>query len=453
MRGAGVASARVVWAGSEPAPGEARPPSTVLALGDPERPAAHVHLWRPDGEDRPVSASAATLAAWDALASGVADRDGARRLLDEVVSAHRGRVAREDRSRRKAMLEALAEFAAGAGHELNNPLAVIVGRGQLLLARTTDPETVRSLRAIITQAQRAHRILRDLMYVARPPEPRPRPCQPERDRPGLGPRHPGRGRGPGCPRPEFEAREARPSESGPTPTRSARWPTSWSATPSKRHPSGGLTVRLVSAGDARKLRWTIHDTGRGIGANEGAHLFDPFYCGRQAGRGSASASPGSRGSRRRRAASSSGSRSQARGRRSSSSDPGRGNSLPVTAEDKPGPTRVADRTPAESLGSRCLRIHRVGDLVAVAAEEGDVQGFVIIPVVPLQPTPTAAPGAAVGAFDHPELLAQGRRIAGRASPDPAGAEEIGADLQMTAKAGEIGVLTVPLNLFHDTLPV
>ena len=46
---------------------------------------------------------------------------------------------------RKRKLEALGEFAGGAGHELNNPLAVIVGRAQLLLARTDDPETARSL--------------------------------------------------------------------------------------------------------------------------------------------------------------------------------------------------------------------------------------------------------------------------------------------------------------------
>ena len=33
------------------------------------------------------------------------------------------------------------------------------------------------------------------------------------------------------------------------------------------------------------LRWWICDGGKGIGPAEGAHLFDPFYCGRQAGRG------------------------------------------------------------------------------------------------------------------------------------------------------------------------
>ena len=69
----------------------------------------------------------------------------------------------------RGKLDALGEFAAGAGHELNNPLAVIVGRAQLLLSRTDDPESARSLRIMLNQAGRAHRILRDLMFVGRPP--------------------------------------------------------------------------------------------------------------------------------------------------------------------------------------------------------------------------------------------------------------------------------------------
>ncbi len=36
-------------------------------------------------------------------------------------------------------LEAMAEFAAGAGHEINNPLAVISGRAQLFCARKRTP--------------------------------------------------------------------------------------------------------------------------------------------------------------------------------------------------------------------------------------------------------------------------------------------------------------------------
>jgi signal transduction histidine kinase len=49
-------------------------------------------------------------------------------------------------------------------------------------------------------------------------------------------------------------------------------------------PAGG-TVRGISRGDAKRIDWTVHDAGRGIAAEEGRRLFDPFYCGRQAGRG------------------------------------------------------------------------------------------------------------------------------------------------------------------------
>src|SRR5262249_4748893 len=115
--------------------------------------------------------------AWQAWARYVAEHARLADRLETIVRLHRERVATEEPRLRQAKLEALAEFAAGAGHELNNPLAVIVGRAQLVLVRETDPGAIRSLRTIWTQAQRAHRILRDLMYVARPPELRPRFCQ------------------------------------------------------------------------------------------------------------------------------------------------------------------------------------------------------------------------------------------------------------------------------------
>ena len=335
----GIAAARVVWAGSakvEDTPPDPRPASIVLPLGEPARPYAFVHLWRVD--DRIVQKSSlgptpphpnpppqggrepklsppplwgrvgwgvaspnrepwndpgtsddptsfprpAILTLWDRWAREVAERARLGRRLDDVVSAHRGRVDREAPTRHRMMLDALAEFAAGAGHELNNPLAVIVGRAQLLMARDNDPEATRSLRAIIAQAQRAARILRDLMYVARPGEPRPRPCQPEeivraclRDLQGeaevRGVRIVAEAREPGLrvwadPEPLRQLADIL--------TRNAMEAT----------PVGGL-VQFTAGGDVRNLRWTVHDNGRGIGAAEGSHLFDPFYCGRQAGRG------------------------------------------------------------------------------------------------------------------------------------------------------------------------
>jgi signal transduction histidine kinase len=279
----GIGAVRVEWLG-----GKARDSTTAgasrsaaLRLGDPSRPCATVHLRHL--ADAPVDPQPpTTLDAWDAWARAVQERSRLGKLLDEAVSAHRGRVDREESTRRRAMLEALAEFAAGAGHELNNPLAVILGRAQLLLARQDDPEAVRSLRAIIAQAQRAHRILRDLMYVARPPEPRPRPCQPEeivraclRD---LQDEADARGI-----RIVSEAREPGPKVwVDPDPLRQLADILGRNAL--EATPSGG-SIQFTTGGDDRSLRWAVHDSGRGIGASEGQHLFDPFFCGRQAGRG------------------------------------------------------------------------------------------------------------------------------------------------------------------------
>lgn len=68
-------------------------------------------------------------------------------------------------------LEAMAEFAAGAGHEINNPLAVISGRAQLLLRDETDPERRRALALISAQAMRVYEMIADMMLFARPPQP------------------------------------------------------------------------------------------------------------------------------------------------------------------------------------------------------------------------------------------------------------------------------------------
>ncbi len=205
-----------------------------------------------------------------------------RRRLDAAVEALGDRDDRDDRDADLVKLDALAEFAAGAGHELNNPLAVVLGRAQLLLAKRPDAETTRSLRAIAAAAQRAHRILRDLMAVARPPTPRPRPCLVDevvrnclRDL-----------------RDEAEARGVRLVAETRDPG-----PRAWVDPDPLRHladvlvrnaieatPPGG-TVRFQVGGDSQTLIWSVRDEGPGLDPAAAAHLFDPFYCGRQAGRG------------------------------------------------------------------------------------------------------------------------------------------------------------------------
>jgi signal transduction histidine kinase len=69
----------------------------------------------------------------------------------------------------RAKLDALKELAYGASHEINNPLANISVRAQTLLRDERDPERRRALEAIHHQALRAHEMISDLMLFARPP--------------------------------------------------------------------------------------------------------------------------------------------------------------------------------------------------------------------------------------------------------------------------------------------
>ncbi len=71
------------------------------------------------------------------------------------------------------LFDACAETAAGIGHELNNPLAIIAGHAQSLLKNETSEEKRRRLAAILEQTTRAYEMIVDLRTFARPPRPKP----------------------------------------------------------------------------------------------------------------------------------------------------------------------------------------------------------------------------------------------------------------------------------------
>ena len=64
-----------------------------------------------------------------------------RRTLDDLRAAQETLV-------RGATLRAVGELAAGAAHHLNNLMAVVLGRTQLLLMKNPDAPTATSLRSI-----------------------------------------------------------------------------------------------------------------------------------------------------------------------------------------------------------------------------------------------------------------------------------------------------------------
>ena len=179
-------------------------------------------------------------------------------------------------------LAALAEFAAGAGHEINNPLAVISGRAQLMMQSEISPERRRDAALIHAQAQRVHEMMADLMFFARPPQPQPEVFD-------LGPAleqllveltaHPGaegvalRAEGPA------QAVQVRADRSQLLAAVRAMCLNSLFAL------SGRGEVRLSWSQRGSEVWLAVADTGPGISPEVRRHLFDPYFSGRESGRG------------------------------------------------------------------------------------------------------------------------------------------------------------------------
>ena len=68
-------------------------------------------------------------------------------------------------------MTSVGEMAGGAAHEMNNPLAVISGRSQMLAAQLTDPKQKAMAHLIYDQSHRISEIISELMDFAKPVPP------------------------------------------------------------------------------------------------------------------------------------------------------------------------------------------------------------------------------------------------------------------------------------------
>ncbi len=88
-----------------------------------------------------------------------------------IAARQQMEASRFDEAVAKARLESMRELAYGAGHEINNPLANIATRAQSLLLEEKDPERRKRLATIVDQSFRARDMIGGLMLFARPPRP------------------------------------------------------------------------------------------------------------------------------------------------------------------------------------------------------------------------------------------------------------------------------------------
>lgn len=97
----------------------------------------------------------------------------ADRTSEELMEVNRRLHRLQEERLRVRSLGMIAEMAAGAAHELNNPLAIISGRAQILLAGAQDEGVRRSLELMTQQVQRATSIVSELHSFAVPRQPEP----------------------------------------------------------------------------------------------------------------------------------------------------------------------------------------------------------------------------------------------------------------------------------------
>lgn len=93
------------------------------------------------------------------------------RRIDEAETAVRTVADRTEKAKR----ELAHRLAYGLSHEINNPLANISLRAQSLVELVDPPAAKRSLEKIVDQSARAHAMIADLMFYAKPPDPRAEP--------------------------------------------------------------------------------------------------------------------------------------------------------------------------------------------------------------------------------------------------------------------------------------
>lgn len=123
----------------------------------------------PAKNEMPLSCKVAASAIAMAQASGKHERLAERFV--QVMSTLRQ--TRAELARQQT-LAGLAEMAAGAAHELNNPLAVISGRAQLLADSETDEDKKQMLAQIKDRTGEISQIVTDLLAFARPTAPQKR---------------------------------------------------------------------------------------------------------------------------------------------------------------------------------------------------------------------------------------------------------------------------------------
>lgn len=182
-------------------------------------------------------------------------------------------------------LAAVGQLAAGAAHEINNPLAIISARAQLLEMRETDAAKKKGLRQMVEQIERISAILGSLMDFARPAAPRMEPVNPK----DVADRVLGLMEGSLGNQGVVVTRAYEPSVPDIKADSRQMEQVFLNLVLNAQHAmegnSGALTVGLAYKPEIDSVVYTFADTGHGIPVENLEKIFDPFFTTKGEGKG------------------------------------------------------------------------------------------------------------------------------------------------------------------------
>ena len=210
-------------------------------------------------------------------------RDESRALAEQLAEANRRLQTAQNEVYRTRMLTSVAQIAAGAAHEMNNPLMVISGRSQLLAQTLENPKDRDAAKLIFEKSQALSDLITALMHFAKPEPPQPVACEVA-----------------GLFRLAVE-KAAKKVDVGERKieTRISDLPPAFVDGGQISEAIAEVVINAVQATDAttgrvtltgsfdafgQRLVLTVSDNGRGMDEPTKAHAFDPFFSAKTAGR-------------------------------------------------------------------------------------------------------------------------------------------------------------------------
>jgi len=210
-------------------------------------------------------------------------REESRTLAEQLAEANRQLHNAQNELLRRKTLASVGEMAAGAAHEMNNPLAVISGRSQLLASQIADIKLKQAASTIVDQSHRLSQIITDLMEFAKPVPPKPVRTDLSEliDRALYGAKNLA---DPAQRRIEITMGEVPPVLVDPQQVEAAFVQILHNALQATDERNGQITIHAAYDSFSSRVVVSVTDNGHGMDEETLKHAFDPFFSAMAAGR-------------------------------------------------------------------------------------------------------------------------------------------------------------------------